>query len=426
MTAAFARWRGRAFASLRQPTYRRFFITLFIAMTGFWLRLTAVGWYVYALTSSTEALGGVIAAALFPFVLFAPLGGAIADRIDQRRLISLLMLGIVLTNLALAAVIFAGIATFTHVLVYSFVAGCFRAMEHPARSSLVVRLVGREHLHNAIGLNAACFHFTATTGPLLAGLIYHYLGPGGCFVGVAIGAIPMAIILPGLDVRERAVPERESFAKQISAGFAYVATHAATRALVLTAAASIVLLWSFRTVMPAISRDTLGLGDVGHGAIMSVMGLGSFIGALWVAGGGTRRLDGARGLLPLLLMAAAGATVLGFAANVVVAGVGLIVAGFFQIAFMASANTQVQLMVPDALRARVMGVWALNFGLCFPLGGLWMGFVAGMRDTQFAILLSVAMAVLLVLLLQLQFRRRRRRSAVAVADEPGQLDQPLG
>lgn len=426
MTSRLAGWRARTFASLGQPAYRRFFITLFIAMTGFWLRLTAVGWYVYELTSSTEALGGVLAAALFPFVLFAPVGSAIADRLDQRRLISFLMLGIALTNLVLAAVIFGGQATFTHVLVYSFVAGCFRAMEHPARASLIVRLVGREELHNAIGLNAACFHFTATTGPLIAGLIYHFVGPGGCFVGVALGAIPMGVVLPGLQVRPRKVPKREPFLKQISAGFAYVATHTATRALALTAAASIVLLWSFRTVMPAISRDTLGLGEVGHGAMLSVMGLGSFIGALWVAGGGTRRLDGARGLLPLLLMAAAGATVLGFATNVVVAGTGLIIAGFFQIAFMASANTQVQIMVPDALRARVMGVWALNFGLCFPLGGLWMGYVAGMRDTQFAILLSVAIAVLLVVLLQLQYARRRRRSAVTIPDEPSQLDQPIG
>ncbi|MDJ0976705.1 MAG: MFS transporter [Planctomycetota bacterium] len=413
-------WRRRTFASLAVPAYRTYFYAFIVVMTGFWVRIAAVGWYVYELTASTNALGIVTAAALMPFVLFSPAGGALADRVDERRIISRLMIAIVLVNAGLAALIFMDVARYEHVIVYSFIAGCFRALEHPARNALVVRLVGRDRLHNAIGLNAACFHFTSTLGPLIAGLVYHFGGPGTCFVIVAVSALPIAIVIPGLEARERAIAPREPFRKQLTAGFGYVWSHRATRALMLTAAASIFLVWSFRTIMPAVSKDALGLGDIGYGLLMSVTGVGSFLGALWVASGGTRRLSGAQALVPLVIAGCIGVATLGAASAVWLAALGLVVAGFFHVGFMASANTQVQMMVPDALRARVMGIWALTFGACWPLGGLWMGALAEARDTRFAILVSVSVAVLCVFVLR---ATRGRRSAMEVPKDVRQLEE---
>lgn len=401
-----AAWRRRTFASLAEPAYRTYFIAFIGVMTGFWMRIAAVGWYVYELTGSTNCLGIVTAAALVPFVLFSPAGGALADRVDERRMISRLMFGTVFVNAALAVMVFQGIVRFEHLIVYSFAAGIFRALEHPARNALVFRLVGRENLHNAIGLNAACFHFTSTLGPLLAGIVYHYGGPGSCFACVALAALPYAVVLPGLEARDREIAPRESLRRQLTAGFGYVWSHRQTRALMLTAAAAILLVFSFRTLMPAVSKDALGLGDIGYGVLMSITGVGSFAGALWVAGGGTRRLAGAQALVPLVIAGAIGVAAVGAAVHVGTACVGLVIAGFFHVAFMASANTQVQMMVPDALRARVMGIWALSFGLFWPLGGLLMGALAEQRDTRFAILVSVSVAIVLVGVLRLARGRR--------------------
>lgn len=420
MSGRSAAWRRRTFASLAVPAYRTYFIAFIGVMTGFWMRIAAVGWYVYELTASTNSLGIVTAAALAPFVLFSPAAGALADRVDERRIIAWLMVAIALVNGALATLIFVDVARYEHVLVYSFVAGCFRALEHPARNALVVRLVGREQLHNAIGLNAACFHFTSTLGPVLAGVVYHFGGPGACFVLVGLAALPFAVVLPRLEARARDIAPREPLRRQLTAGFGYVWSHHATRALMLTAAAAIFLVWSFRTLMPAVSKDALGLGDIGYGLLMSVTGVGSFLGALWVAGGGTRRLAGAKALVPLVIAGAAGVATVGAASAVWVAGLGLVVAGFFHVGFMASANTQVQMMVPDALRARVMGIWALTFGACWPLGGLWMGALAEARDTRFAILVSVSVAVVCVFLLR---ATRGLRTALPVRKDVPRLEE---
>lgn len=404
----------RTFDSLRSASYRPFFLAFLVAMLGFWTRIATVGWLVYEITGSREALGDVTAASLLPFVVFAPWGGALADRLDGRRMIAFTMGSIALLNVAFAIWLVFHEATLEAIFAYTILVGALRGLEVPARQALLVRLVGKERLHNAIGLGAASFHFTAAFGPVLAGLLYHFVGPAVCFAFVAATALPIVFVAPRLTLVAPGPPhDGASVRSDLLEGFRYVLTDRRTRALFLAPSVSILLLWSFRTLMPAVAHDVLGLEEIGYGLLMGTLGVGSLLGALFVASGATKRIDGLVDLLPFALVGAASVAVVGIATSPLVAGLGLVVTGLCQVSFLASANTQVQMAVPDRLRARVMGVWALSFGLCWPLGSLVMGRIAEWRDTELALLAGAGVTALCVVPILVLSHRRRQRSREA-------------
>jgi hypothetical protein len=126
-----------------------------------------------------------------------------------------------------------------------------------------------------------------------------------------------------------------------------------------------------------------------------------------VASGATQRFQSLRGLLPFVAVGSLGVALVGIATTPLLVALGMLLAGFCQVAFMATANTQVQLEVPDRLRARVMGVWALSFGLCWPVGSLVMGWLAEWRDTEVALLAGAGAAFSSVVLLVVVTRRRQ-------------------
>ena len=174
-------WHARLFASLRVRSYRWFFYGLLFTLTGFWVRVSAVGWWVFTTTGSYERLGWIAAASLLPWVPLGPLGGLLMDRRDGRRLMMLTQVGVLLLNLAVAAALWMDRLDWTGMLVATILGGALRGVENPVRQTIARRLVGRETLANAVGLNAAAFQCTQAIGALIEGLVYAHWGPAPCF-----------------------------------------------------------------------------------------------------------------------------------------------------------------------------------------------------------------------------------------------------
>lgn len=416
MAASLKQYLGRTFASLAVPVYRQFYGVLTLSLIGFWMRIATVGWYVYEVTGSREQLGGITAAALLPWIVFAPIGGTLADRFDQRKLLAILQTGVALSNLGLGIWLLSGGSGVVPVFVLTIVVGVLRGMEHPARHSFIHRLVGTEGLPNAIGLNAACFHFTGAIGPAVGGLLYAWIGPGGCFVLVGLLTVPFIIAVPLLKAGPRHIaaggtPKARS---ALAEGFRYAFRHTVTRSLLLGAAITTVCLWSFRTQLAAFAKDQLLLDSSGFGVLMSAIGIGAFSGALWLASSGASR-EQMRLRLPVLALL--GCTAIGVFATstwLVLSIACLVLAGFCHTAFLASANATIQIEVPDQLRGRVMGIWAQMFGASFPLGSLVLGWAAHAAGLTEAVLGGVALTLIAggVLFVWLPWRQRRRDAHV--------------
>ncbi len=408
MRGAARRFATRAFESLKAREYRRIYAALLFEMSGFWIRIATLNWFVYELTGSRTLLGVLITASLLPWVVFSPLGGVLADRIDPRRLLTRLSILLCVLNVGLGLWVWLGNIEIWQLILVTIASGCLRGMENPARHAVMLRVVERSQVHNVIGLNGAAFHFTSAIGPVLTGLIYDWHGAGPCFILVGLLMLPMAFVASRVSQRfdvSSTTPERPL--RALLEGFRYVRGHPRTRIVLLTAAGAVFFLWSFRTLLAPLSKDVFGLGTEGYGFVMGFVGVGSFLGALFIAGGNRVEEADAPRVLRFVVAGAVCIVALAFTRNLAQAAVSLIGVGFANIAFMARSNVLVQGAVPEQLRARVVGIWALTFGMFWPLGSLMMGVLAEYFDLRTALLIGCSITCVLATVATIATSRRK-------------------
>jgi predicted MFS family arabinose efflux permease len=133
--------------------------------------------------------------------------------------------------------------------------------------------------------------------------------------------------------------------------------------------------WSYSVLLPAYATDILHVGEGGYGILLSANGCGALLGALTVATWGSRvrpRLMILGGLWLFSAMLVLLAVVRWYPLVLVCLAVG----GWGMLLYFSTTNTLVQSSVSNAMRGRVMGIWALVFGGMMPLGGLESGFLS--------------------------------------------------
>jgi len=364
------------FAALRHRDYQLWFGGQFISLTGMWMQSAAQGFLVYQLTHSQAYLGYVGFAAGLPAWLFALYGGVIADRVSRRRMIIATQTLMMLLALVLAALVFAGAVRPWHILVLALCGGVVNAFDAPARQVLVVDLVAREDLTNAIALNSTMFNAATVVGPAIGGVVYAWVGPAWCFTvnGISFLAVIGGLLMMRLHGARPPQPHASVLA-DLRQGFAYMGSDATARALVATVGVVSVVAVGLVTLMPAWSVNILH-GDVRlNGILLSARGAGAMVGALMIAALGRRHFRGRLLTLGTVLLPV---TLLLFAALrwLPAALAALVAVGW---SFMVIVNTTLALLqtrLPDALRGRVMSIYTMVFFGSMPIGALASGFAA--------------------------------------------------
>ena len=410
---------SRTFASLANPSYRFFFAGNVLSLLGFWIRIVVQGWLVYELTGSKALLGTVTALGFLPFVVLSPFGGVLADRVDRRRLLMTLPIVSVASNVTLGLLVLNGSVTVAYIIGIAAIVGSARAIEIPVRNAFVRDLVGMGDLKNAIALNAAGFNVARVLGPAIGAGLLAWLGMGPCFFVAAAANGSMSLALLGVRVKQRVVaPAVGSPLRQLLEGLRYVRGHRRTRTVMMLFAITLLFTWTYQTIMPAYAKDRLGMGESGYALLASVIGLGALFGALWVAGRvgmGTRPVR--RNVVYGLVWAGGLCVfVLGFVHDVRIALPLLVLAGFCQVGFMATANGMVQESVPDELRGRVMGLWTFTFGVCFPIGSQLMGLASEAFGIRAAWSGGAVIMILVSLVVYLRMPPRSEAEAEAAAE----------
>jgi len=417
---------SRTFASLANPSYRLFFAGNVLSLLGFWIRIVVQGWLVYELTGSKALLGTVTALGFLPFVVLSPLGGVLADRVDRRRLLMTLPAVAVAANVTLGLLVLDGSVTVVHIIALAAIVGSARAIEIPVRNAFVRDVVGMGDLKNAVALNAAGFNVARVLGPAIGAGLLAWLGMGPCFFVAAAANGAMALALIGVRARGRtATPATGSPLRQLLEGMRYVRGHRRTRTVMLLFAITLLFTWTYQTIMPAYAKDQLGMQESGYALLASVIGLGALGGALWVAGRSGRGTQPLRRQVVYGLVWVGGLCVflLGFVHDVWLALPLLVLAGFCQVGFMATANGMVQESVPDALRGRVMGLWTFTFGVCFPLGAQLMGAASQAFGINAAWSGGSVLMVLVSLVVYLRMPPRSVAEAEAAAERCAQTTE---
>lgn len=369
-----SRWQ-MASRALRHRNFQLFFSGQLISLIGTWMQSVAQSWLVYRLTGSALLLGSVGFASQIPVFLFAPLGGIAADRFNRRYIVIATQIASMLLAFVLAALTLSHKVQVWHVFVLAALLGVVNAFDIPGRQSFLVDMVGKEDLMNAIALNSSMFNGARVIGPAIAGILVAKIGEGWCFFGNAVSYIAVII---GLLLMRVVSPKRESMASPLEhmmEGFRFVNRTTPIRALLLLLGVVSLVGMPYVVLMPIFADQILHGGARGLGILMGATGVGALLGALTLA-----FRDGVKGLGRWVAWCCAGfgtsLVIFALSRNFWVSVFLLLPVGYFMMLQMSSSNTLIQVMVPDALRGRVMAVYSMMFMGMAPIGALLGGALA--------------------------------------------------
>ena len=369
-----SRWQV-AWRALRHRNFQLFFSGQLISLIGTWMQSVAQSWLVYRLTGSALLLGSVGFASQIPVFLFAPLGGITADRINRRHIVIATQVASMLLAFILAALTLFHKVQVWHVFVLASLLGVVNAFDIPGRQSFLVDMVGKDDLMNAIALNSSMFNGARVIGPAVAGILVAKIGEGWCFFANAVSYI--AVIIGLLMMRVESPPRASNASpfEHMMEGFRFVNQTAPIRALLLLLGVVSLVGMPYVVLMPIFADKILHGGARGLGILMGATGVGALFGALTLA-----FREGVKGLGRWVAWCCAGFGVslalFSFSHSFWLSVVLLLPVGYSMMLQMACSNTLIQVMVPDALRGRVMAVYSMMFMGMAPIGALLGGTLA--------------------------------------------------
>lgn len=379
---------SQVFASLKNRNFRLYFGGQCVSLVGTWMQQIAMSWLVFRLTGSVFLLATVTFMAQIPVLVVTPYMSVFVDRFNRRALLVVTQSLSMVQALLMALLTLTGWIEVWHIMVLSLLIGLINALDNPTRQSFYPSLVPAEKLGNAIALNSAVINGSRLIGPAVGGVLIGLLGEGICFLlnGVSYIAVIIALLMM------RIKPNRETVVKQrvwedMRDGFLYVAHDMPIRSLLLLMSAISFFGLPLMTFIPAYVKTILGGESEMLGLLLSCVGVGSFIAALYLAA-----RKSVLGLGKVVMLSGAllgiGLVVMSFVTVPWVAAVLCVPVGFTIIAAVASINTLLQTLSREDKRGRVMGYMAMAFTGMAPVGSMVLGAIEKFAGLQNIILLS--------------------------------------
>jgi MFS family permease len=397
-----------AFASLKYPNYRLWFIGQLVSLVGTWTQSAAQGYLIYQLTKSPAYLGYASFANGLPTWIFTLYAGAIADRVPRRTLMVITQSGMMVLAFILAILTFTNTVQWWHILILSFLLGICNAFDAPARQAFVLEMVDREDLTNAIALNSTMFNMAVVLGPAFGGLIYAWVGPGWCFTinGISFIAVIIALLLMRLKTFVPVKTNRSTLS-DVEEGLKYVVNHPSVRMLISNLFIITLFGLGIATLIPAWAVEVLGGGAATNGFLMAARGFGSLVGALMIASMGRLRFHGRIWtinslLLPIMMI------IFAFMSWLVPSLIAMAAMGFTFMMIVNLSNAMVQIRIADEMRGRVMGVYTFFFFGAMPLGSLISGWAADIIGEPLTVIICAV--ILLVFALWIVWRQPALRA----------------
>jgi len=377
------------FPALASRDFFIFWVGQFVSLIGTWMQSTTQPYLAYRLSNDPFILGLIGFSATLPALLLILPGGVIIERLDKRKTVIILQTVMMLLAFILAALALTGLIQIWHIVLLAFFLGAANAIEITARQAMLIQLVGKRALPNAIALQSTIMNAARILGPaLFAPFLVIFKGQGEGWAFLANGISFLFVIVSLFFVRTRYNTEagptesgKHNMLADFREGLGYIRLTPYVALIILIASLIGFFGFPFIQQIPVIARDILQqAGDTAaavaarNSALYIAQGVGALAAAIYLAtNSGIRR----KGLLLTI-----GQFVFSLALVSVSAAKSLPVAlaliatfGWSTVTQMAMMNTLIQLEVPDNLRGRVFSVflWAL-LGIA-PLGNLAVGWL---------------------------------------------------
>ncbi len=389
---------GHILTPFQNRSFSLMFLTTVSASFADILMDVSAGWLVLDLTDSPLSLGLFFAVRSSPNLLFGMVGGAVADKLDRKRLLMVcygLYSGM---GLLIGYLVMAGIIQLWHALALIFIRGIVRTFEGPARQSFIVDIVGRENAMNGISLSAVGTRGIGIISGATAGILIELFGnewPFFVLSVVFIASIGLIGFIKGVEVKR--VAQSQSIWKNMVEGIQIVRQNRIVLALMVMAATCEMFGFSFAVLVPVFARDVLDVGAVGMGMINAFRSGGGLIAGLTLASLGDFKH---KGKLLMAMYMGFGIGLILFA-NAPVYALALLFIGIVGISAAghdAMSQTLLQLNVEEDQRGRAMGIWQLSIGFgvigSMTLGTLAEAYGAPLAQSVFGGLMVVTVALL--------------------------------
>lgn len=377
---------GNGFRSLSSRNFRLFWSGQLISLAGTWMQDVALSWLVLSLTESPVALGLTMTIRFLPALLFSVFGGVLADRLPKRATIVATQGVQLAVALALAVMTSTGLVTVTLIYALVGVRGLVDAVESPTRQAFVPEMVGTENVSNAIALNSTQFNAARIVGPAIGAVVIGTLGMAACFyINAAsfLAVIVALLAMRGGELRPAPRTSAGNFLEKLTEGFRYARGTPDVLMILILVGVLGTFGYNFQVLLPLVAKYLVHSGVSGLAMLTTFLGIGAVVGGLIVAfrgRPGRRLLFVSATLFSILLFAT------GFSTSQPVSTGLMFAAGLCGILFMTTANTRLQLIVPDSMRGRVMGMYILLFLGTTPIGSIIIGQLAERTGVQVTVL----------------------------------------
>ena len=273
--------------ALRYPAFWVFWLGSTASVSGFQILRFSQFWLMFQLTGSPLSLGYLGLASTAPVIVFAPLGGVLADKLDMRRLI-------MVTQGAIASLIFL-LATLTlldmvegwHVLTIAFLISVLDAIDAPVRHALYPNLVDREAMMSAVALNSAIWQVARFFVPAMSGFIISFYGTTTTFYLAGLGFLTMAAFMYGL--RGLDIPRSEGGLLEVLKSISEDSMFPYLMAMTFF---SVFFGMAYVALMPVFAVEILEIGARGQGLLLGMSTLGGLVTMLLLAYWSTVRYQG--------------------------------------------------------------------------------------------------------------------------------------
>ncbi len=393
---------GTLRSALHRPAFRRVFAGTLSSNIGTWMQNVTLIALAYSLTGDAWFVGLITFAQLGPMLLLSPVGGALADRIDRRRIMVTIAATQATLSMLLAVVALDDSPNRAVLVVVVLGIGCAGAVNGPTANATLPSLVPREDLQPAIALNSVSMNSSRVLGPLLGGL---FGALGGASLVFGLNALTYAFVIIALmsvDVDFSPTGRAgEPPLAQLRRGLAAARADSLITRVLLTISLLSLCSLVFIYQMPLLAERQLGLTGWRFNVLFASFAMGAALGAAAMGSMLSRRDRAAITRVALAVFAVALAT-FGTTHLVPVAFVSAIVCGACYFVTVTALSTTLQMRVDDEVRGRVMGLWMMAWAGLVPLGGLIAGPIIDMVGISPVLLFGAAVAAALAAAMDLR------------------------
>ena len=369
--------------SFRHRNYRILFPANAASNIGTWAQRVAQDWLVLQLTDNSGIYLGLVTAVQFaPVLLFSLQGGALADRINKRKLLVFTNLIGALSSLGLGLLVVAGHVQVWHVFFFALTLGISSALDAPIRQSFTSEIVGHSDIANAVSLNSANFNAGRLVGPALSGLLIARFDTGPSFLINSFTYLFVILALLRMRESDFFIQEKKVTQGTVREGLDYALARPDLYVVMLVVFFVATFGLNMQIFNALMATKEFGKGPASYGLLGTYVAIGSLTGALISA-----RLERFRRTLFVIKGGAVfslAITLLAIAPTYTWYSLWLPICGFSALITLITANSLIQVNSDPSIRGRVSGIYLLIFMGGTPFGSPligWLVEVIGVRET---------------------------------------------